>query len=671
MTDIVLHGDTVCVQLFDTNTTLSQMFADAAAASAAASANDADDAETTLSLVQALALASGIYPDTTAGLAATAEGGYFFTLPDQTFWREVSGVAVKQSVLLADNQVDRLFATTADITTATGISGNRIRTLGFAARADGGGATYDRWAAPMAAIPSGGEGIWWFEDADGARWRIAEAPAHFAGQFGALGGSGIDARPILNEAFLAPTVREINLGPLRHYISLPGLRPASGKNLSGINRKVSWLQVIPVVVETFGQNFAVGRINDEGGVCRDYSIEGMRSHFGIGTHGQPHGHVIYAKDGGVCRGTRVLRVDVHNIYGYAHYTTTTVPGDGLFTDDTQRIDCRAYNFNVGFEQTGAVKNHKNINCYAEAAPQDGGVLLTAECLFHEYGNIQSVTNQNCVGRGTAQSGILIFNTDGEDIETIEYIDCDIDGTFDFGLYVEARNAVGTTDPGDGALNEIKNIQIHGGRIRSTALGGMVSGSVVKVYGTEIVGLDGEGVEVRPGSDVEVHGPKIESNRDPGGATAAIGVAINGTPQIKWYGSGAIRAIGPAGSAPADLSKIDFYGTPQFFPTRGQIDQVITDTYFRIPRASWSVETSGVSFFTNIDLSALNGGAGVFDVNKCVVACNLLVFPTVAVEDDFICTFSTFWIGTDTLRIYITTTNAMTGSVLSVRLTEFA
>lgn len=549
-----------------------------------------------------------------------------------------------------------------------------LRTSGFAVAGDGGDATYDRWAVPMAALPAGGEGIWWFESADGAQWQIAPASQHMAAAFGALGGAGIDARPIINEAFLAPMVREINLGALTHYVSLPGVRPASGKNLVGINRTVSWVRVIPVAVLTTGQNFAVGRINDDGGLCRDYSIDCQRSHFGIGTHGHPHGHVIYAKAGGSCRRTNVVRVDVHNCYGYAHYTTTGPGVDGLVVEDTRREDCRSFNFNVGFEETGNVVRHVNVRPVAIAAAQDGGSLLTAECLFHQYGDIQDVVYLEPYGRGTVQSGVQIFNVEGKDIEKVHYINPDIDVTGDVGLFVEARNAAGTNNPADGVLNAINDVQVIGGRIRTTRFGGIVSGAKGKTVGTEFVGLNGPGLELRANADLfELHAPILEANRNPAGGTAAVALVINGAARPTWYGSGKMRAIGPASSAPADLSLIDFYGTPELFPTRGDIDLVITDKLFRVPFASWiNTDTPGQNYRVDIDLSGLNSGSGVRDIAKTIVVPTLEIpFPGGAVGANFAFSMEMLWISTQTVRVYIITTAVLTGCVLKARVTEYA
>lgn len=547
----------------------------------------------------------------------------------------------------------------------------RVRTTGFATDADGGAAEYDRWTVGMTALPSGGEGVWWFEAADGSKWQIADMPEHMAAMFGALGGSGIDARPIINQAFSAPMVRQINLGALTHYISLPGLRPASGKNLVGINRAVSWVRVIPVTGLTTGQNYAVGRINDDGGLCRDYSIDCRRSHFGIGTHGQPHGHVIYAKDGGTCRRTTVVRVDVHNCYGYAHYTTTGTVGDGVLVEDTRREDCRAFNFNVGFEEVGNVNRHTNVRPLAVAAAQDGGTLLTCECLFHQYGDIQNVEYLDPCGRGTAQAGISIFNTEGQDIERVHYINPDIDVTADFGLFVEARNAAGTADPGDGALADINDVQIFGGRIRATSVGGLASGATVKVHGTEMIGLDGPGMEVRTGSTVEFHSPCLEGNRDPAGATVAWGLFVNGG-SVKWYGSGRLRAIGPAFSKAADLASVDWYGMPETFPVMGEVDVAITDKLFRVPFADWLADTPGQNYRVDLDLSGLNGGSGVLDTTKTIVLPSLEIpFPAGAVGANFAFSTEVLWIGTESVRVYIITTETLTGCVLKARVTEFA
>lgn len=82
-----------------------QEAAEDASLSAAAAAVSADEAEQSaadaaVSAAAAAAFDNGLYPDTTAGLAATAEGGYFSTPGDDDdtaiiIWREVGGVAVE------------------------------------------------------------------------------------------------------------------------------------------------------------------------------------------------------------------------------------------------------------------------------------------------------------------------------------------------------------------------------------------------------------------------------------------------------------------------------------------------------------------------------------------------------------------------------------------------
>lgn len=541
-----------------------------------------------------------------------------------------------------------------------------IKTAGFAASGDGGGATYDRWVAGMASLPVGGEGVWWFEAADGSRWQIAEAPQHMAAAFGALGGAAIDARPIINEAFLAPMVREINLGALTHYISLPGLRPASGKNLVGINRAVSWLRVIPVTGPSTGQNYAVGRINHDGGLCRDYSIDCQRSHFGIGMHGQPHGHAIYAKAGGTCRNVNVVRVDVHNCYGYAHYTTTGPATDGLLVEDTRREDCRAFNFNVGFEETGTVNRHVNVRPVAIAAPQDGGVLLSCEALFHQYGAVQDVVNVEPYGRGTTQSAISIFNVENQDIEKIHYINPDIDVTGDFGLYVEGRNAAGTANPADGTINKIKDVQVFGGRIRASLAGGVLRGAqtTVKIHGTEIIGRDGVGLELSQNVNVTFYAPDIESNRPVGGSTSAVGIAINGPPNAKWHGGGRIAANGPAGSFATDLLSIKFFGSPELVPAM-PVSSPITKQY-RIPQSSWIDGGTGLQY-AELDLTRFRPTGGKGEALMYVSA--ILEFPFPGPPLDY--SLSVLHIsGNLVIRVYIKSATVLTNYVLKAQVTEY-
>ena len=102
---ISLFGSTRTFSFFDPNTLAARGFAQEAEQAADESKAARDEAETardaasdSADLAAAIALAGdNVYPSTSAGLAAVAEGGYFWTAADLKLWRDVSSVAEEQN----------------------------------------------------------------------------------------------------------------------------------------------------------------------------------------------------------------------------------------------------------------------------------------------------------------------------------------------------------------------------------------------------------------------------------------------------------------------------------------------------------------------------------------------------------------------------------------------
>ncbi len=545
---------------------------------------------------------------------------------------------------------------------------NMITTTGRASRGDGGGAAYTRWVSPLPALSEAGRDIWWTEAKDGSRWQIAPAPQHMAAAFGALGGEGIDAGPIINAAFGAPQVQAINIGALRHYFT-PTIMVPSGKGLVGVSRAVSWLKAIPLAASGSqpAPRQAIVHMNDVDGRSQDYSLDCSRSGEGRGDPNRLHGLAIYATAGGRCQGTRVRRVDVHNATGYGHYTTAGTPGDGLEVIDVWREDCRVFNCGVGFEATGVIRRSGTRSTTADATPQDAGSKLPCEALYHHYGAMEDFTAYNAVGRGAAQNGLLIVTTDDVNTSGISYIDPDINVSADFGVLIEGRDG-----------RRIKNTQLIGGSIIASTIGAVIRAADVDVRGIRIVGLNGTGLEGGNGANINLHAPAIEANTPSSGTTGAYAVSNQGA-VIKWFGAGSLAAYGPPNeSYPMSKDGIAFVaGSPQFFPAQGALSFPVTDKIFIFPRSNWTMDFAGSSgslaksYWVKLDLGSIRSG-GVKDRNKTIISLQPLEFPfpNGSVNNpDY--SASVLWIDNTHARIYIMSKADLTDWVLKARVTEFA
>jgi hypothetical protein len=540
----------------------------------------------------------------------------------------------------------------------------RIRTNGFLLDGDGGAAFYDRWIDALNPLPVDGRGIWWFEAFDTSCWQIAAAAEHNAEQFGALGGVEIDAAPILNAAFAASMVRQIQIGALTHYFT-PEIVVPSGKGLRGISRTLSWMKVIPLADEETQTTprFAIVHRDDSDGFSEDYSIDCQRSGLGRGDDNRTHGLCIIATADGACEGTRIRRVDVHNAWGYAHYTVVTVGGSASL-QNVAHEDCRCFNFQVGFETTGYVSASWSRDTTAYGDPVDGGLKVPVEALYHEYGAIQSFTRFNAVGRGTGGAGILIYTTDNVDIGQITYRapDIFIDTLGGTAMVVEGRTG-----------NRVNRFVIDGGSVIGADMGAVFRFGQMVVRNTNIVGLDGNGLEIGTGATVDLHAPMIEANRDANGPVAAVAVPINTIEQIRWYGDGRVAANGPITSYSIDKTLVRFFGTPEITPFGPPIPPVpgsiLRERMFRIPRTDWIV--SGTQDFqVRINLTA-SPNDRVADIQKAHLIPTLeFPFPNGGVYNPTV-SFGTLWIDPTQVRIYVKSDQPLTGWVLKARLTEYA
>ena len=531
----------------------------------------------------------------------------------------------------------------------------RIRTTGFAANADGGAATYDRWAAPMSGLPTLGQNVWWFQAADGSRWQIADAPQHMAAQFGALGGNAIDAGPILSRAFLAPMVKVINLGARTHYYT-PRIDVASGKWLVGEGPEVSKLVVNPLLeseTQTAPRN-AVRHLNTVGGGSVGYSLDCQRSGNGRGDNNRTHGVCILALNNGLVSGTIVDNVEVYNTFGYAFYTAAQAGGTNR-VENVVHTRIRAFNFQVGIETTGNVNQSWSRDTYADATPQDGGVQIACEALYHEYGAVQSFTRENAVGRGTCGAGILIFTTDGVDVERIVYRNPDIDVEAGSGVFVEGRDG-----------NTINDFVIQGGQVACSAFGGVFRRGNMEVRGTRIVGKAGNGVEAGEDVFLDLHSAEIEGNQPSGGTTAAFGIARDPTATVRWFGSGRLAGIGPLGSEPALTGAIDFIGGPPLL-TPGAANAPTRTLLYRIPQSEWIRSNPEDPFqYAVIDLSRF-GPSGVAGQALAMIKATVEInFPGPPVD----LATSVLWISNLVARVYINSDVTLTDWILKVEVTDY-
>ena len=499
-------------------------------------------------MAAASATAIGRYFSSKAAGEAGSTTGQFFSYPDGSggliYAEKTSGSSTEIARAVTPGNVTTLVASTASITSGTFAAAiTRIATRGFSAANDGGAAVYERTTASLSA----GSGVWWFTAADGSKWQIVKLDEHRAAQFGALGGAGINATPILNAALASDQVQVVNLGPLTHYIngattgSYTILKP-SGKGLRGINREVSWVKLNAVTLGT--QANAIQTIcceDDEHGFFEDFSLDCQRSGAGGTNNDRVSGVTIRAKsaDG---RGTRVRRVNVYNATGYGHYESADATRKLI---DIRRDDCQAYNCQVPHETSGDVDVISvDPYCHTDSANVwDGGSYINCEAMFHQYGPAK-VRLVRPRGYGHAGAGIYPSGVAGSsNVKSVRVVRPDI----------EVLSAVPGLQTDGTSSYKIEELEVIGGRIISAGTG--VSCTHVTagaLRGTKITGGQGgsgAGVIVSTGANIDLYAPDVTGTGS--GGVAAIGVSQQDTGTVRWHGGGKLTATGGSAQNPTD------------------------------------------------------------------------------------------------------------------------
>lgn len=585
---------------------LAEGHADAAAASEASAA-----------MAAASATAIGRYFSSKAAGEAGSTTGQFFSYPDGSggliYAEKTSGGSVEIGRAATIAGLIPAVATTAAITSGVfDASITRIQTRGFAAANDGGAAVYERTTASL----SGGSGVWWFTAADASKWQIVKLDEHRAAQFGALGGAGINATPILNAALASDQVQVVNLGPLTHYIngattgSYTILKP-SGKGLRGINREVSWVKLNAVTLGT--QANAIQTIyceDDEHGFFEDFSLDCQRSGAGGTNNDRVSGVTIRAKsaDG---RGTRVRRVNVYNATGYGHYESADATRK---LRDIVREDCQSWNCQVGHESSGDVEV-LSIDPYTHSDSGnvwDGGASISCEAMFHEYGNVLKVHRVRAKGYGHCGAGIYPSPIAGSaNLRSVIYDDPDI----------EVLSAVpGLQTDGSGSYS-IESLKVNGGRIVSKGTGANFTYAAAQVYGTKIVGGQGgsgAGVISTTGATVDLYAPDVTGTGS--GGVAAIGVSQQGTGVMRWHGGGKLTATGGSAQNATD-GTVTFVGNgPIASPAIATLGTHLPGYRQRVrgtkAPGDWGLYTDGTARFNfvNINLGSAVSSRALTDVN---------------------------------------------------------
>lgn len=563
------------------------------------------------------ATAIGRYFASKAAGEAGSTTGQFFSYPDGAggliYAERTGGGSTEIARALTYTNSLAVVATTAAITAGTfNATITRLQTKGFTAANDGGGATYERTVASLSA----GSGVWWFTAADGSKWQIVKAAEHMAAQFGALGGAGIDARPILNAALASAQVSVVNLGALTHYMSgattgAYSLLIPSGKGLRGISRQVSWINLNVVALGT--QANAIQTIyfeDDVNGFAEDFSLDCKRSGAGGTNNDRVSGLTIRAKSANG-KGTRVRRVNVYNATGYGHYESADA---SRTLRDLMREDCQSYNCGVGHETSGDVEVISiDPYCHSDSgAVWDGGASIATEAMFHQYGSCK-VTYVRPRGYGHAGAGIypspLALSTS-------------LRGVYVYQPDIEVLSAV----PGvasDGSASYKTNVfEVHGGRIVAGGTGISLTYATAAIHGTKIVGGQGgsgAGVISTTGATVDLYAPDVTGTGS--GGIAAIGVSQQGTGVLRWHGGGKLLATGGSAQNATD-------GTVTLVDNAGPVSSPALATLgTRLPGyrqrkrgtkapGTWALYNPGTPAFSyvNIDLDTAVASRALTDVS---------------------------------------------------------
>lgn len=455
-----------------------------------------------------------------------------------------------------------------------------IRTLGRLAKGDGGGAVYDRWAAGMVALPAGAQGVWWFTDAGGARWKLADGQEYTPPMFGAMGdplltlttiaqnyaGAKVDDQPRIQAALDAPMVQTLKV-TRQHWFG-SDIRVPSYKAVLGLDRSTTGFHRIPLVGNQAAPTMGVYCEDAVTALFANFFVNCQRS----GWAGLPADNIQQLLNRcsgvvvrGASRGARVVKVDVYNSWGYSHYTTLS-PAGGVPLD-TMRIDCKAYNGDTGFETTAPGATETVTDCWVYREPIDGGVEVSMECGFHTYAGVARVTRIRCGFRGAA-AAVLDVISDGLNSGTIENIDCDYAPSRGYTA-IDVRNpdTEGVGNPGN-VGKKVLNYVIRNCRVMPSLVDSedrlpfalQANFTNVTIEGGEFGGL---GIIASEEGRVDLRGgPKLRI----GGPYPAFITALDaqGGGTINWFGkAGAISVVNTTTPAFARVSDgaVTFHDKP--------------------------------------------------------------------------------------------------------------
>ena len=537
-----------------------------------------------------------------------------------------------------------LFAAAKGMTFAAGI--NRIRTTGRLLRGDGGAAWYVRWVAPMVALAAAQQDYSWFQAADGSRW-VLEASQRFLPQmFGAMGAlamtrttiaqnvavdsRGPDDAAAINAALLAPMVREL-IVTTQHWFGTD-IRKPSGKHLRGLDRAACGFHRIPLVGNQVRPQFGVYSEDDDSGSFSDFFVNCQRSGYaGLPANNQQQllnrcSGLIVRRDS---HNVRVSRVDVYNSWGYSHYTCAGSEGNsGPTPKDIVRGDCRAYNGDTCFEETGLGLTQENIDCSGYSAPIDGGVVLPMECAFHSYSGVAFIRRIRCSFFGDAPA-VLDATADGVDSGTIVNIDCNFRPTGgQAAIIITNPDLAGVANPNNAGRRVqnyvIRNTAAVPARVfdnGQSPYAVQADNTAVTIDGGEFRGL---GITASTGAVVDMrNGPVVEGLRSDSLFLFALNTDGNGT--INWYGrAGSVTAINttdPALARPASDFGVTFYDFPKLSPASSAGGATLSAYRQRVrgesARATWgsfNPTADNLNLYVNINLPTSVASRDLTDIS---------------------------------------------------------
>lgn len=537
-----------------------------------------------------------------------------------------------------------LFAAAKGMTFASGI--NRIRTTGRQLRGDGGAAWYVRWVAPMAALTAGQQDYSWFQAADTSRWVLEPSQRFLPQMFGAMGdptltrttiaqniavGSrGPDDAAAINAALLAPMVRELVI-TMQHWFG-SDIRKPSSKHLRGLDRATCGFHRIPLVGNQIRPTFGVYCEDDDSGSFSDFFVNCQRSGYaGLPSNNQQQllnrcSGLIVRRDS---RSVRVSRVDVYNSWGYSHYTCAGSEGNsGPTPKDIIREDCRAYNGDTCFEETGLGLTQEDIDCSGYSAPIDGGGVLPMECAFHSYSGVEFIRRIRCSFYGNAPA-VLDATADGVDSGTIMNIDCDYQTTGGQpAIIITNPDPSGVANPNNAGKRVKKYVIRNTAAIPARVFDNGQSPYAVQADNTAVTIDGGEfrglGITASTGAVVDIrNGPVVEGSRSDGLFLFALNIDGNGL--INWYGkAGSVAAINttdPNLARPASDFGVTFYDFPKLYPASGAGGYTLPPYRQRVRgeklRSSWgsyNPSADNLNLFVNIALPTSVSSRDLTDIS---------------------------------------------------------